>query len=157
MNKKKTINNPPTNIEKAVERAVNTKSRLDLLFVKEFLSQLAKFLNNCNPCWLAEINGQPIKIKAVYSKKRTQHVARIKTRVTIGDLGFTISPLDLIEKEFNDFFTASAFYITPGNFYVGLENAYKNIIERIENGEAISGLSTKKKIFGKTELILDLK
>ncbi|MBR1654510.1 MAG: hypothetical protein IJ690_06170 [Clostridia bacterium] len=155
MNKDKR-NKPPTNIDMAVERAVATKNSLNELFVREFLSQIARFLDNCNPCWLAEISGKPIRIQPIYSKG-SEHVARIKMRVKIGELGFTISPLDLIEDAFNDYFSKSAFSVTPGNFYAGLENAYNTLITRIEKGESISGLAIKKKIIGKSQLILNLK
>ena len=151
-----TMHTPPSDIEKAVESAKSVKHNLNTMFEQELLAQIANFLNNCNPCWLSELDGCLIKLKAKYIDSPTTGT-KIITKVAIGSFGFSISPDELIENGLRNYsMTSRSFRITSENIFSGLENAYRSIVSKIDKGDKVAGLSVHYRLFGEPLLVLNL-
>ena len=147
----------PSDMDKAVENAKSIKLSLNKMFRDELLSRLAVFLDNCNPCWLSEMDGCTIKLKAKFVKSK-ETATRIITKVIIGDYGFNISPDELIKAAYNKYSMTprNSFSLSDEDVYVGLTGAYSLLISQIEDGDKIAGLTLKYSWFGRAQLALDL-
>ena len=139
----------PSTMDVAVEQARNMKLNYNRFFEDELLAQIANFLKKCDYHVLTAVDGKIIRLtKSQLSDDKTGSKYGAKIYIDVYAICIK-SNADLVTEVPGD--------LSSMDIYAGLNHAYNSIINKIESGEKIAGLSVIHHFFRCNELKLNIK